>query len=66
MKREGAMPFDLTTWKEKVQERFGNWRQRMMELGVDSVYGSLCAMTLWRVAEAAKGGEWSLLLYGNC
>ena len=53
-KMEGVMPFTLETWKTTVRERLANWRERMAGLGVDSVYGSLCVMTLWPVAEAAK------------
>ena len=60
------MPFDLPTWKSTVRERLTNWRQRMQGFGVDSVYASLCAMTLWPVAEAAKGGEWSPLPSEKC
>ncbi len=59
------MSFDLTTWKTTVRERLTQWRQRMAEFGVDSVYTSLCAITLWPVAEAAEGGEWSPLQFGK-
>ncbi|MGE0680806.1 MAG: hypothetical protein AB7P69_07840 [Candidatus Binatia bacterium] len=51
------MPFDLTTWKATVRERLTNWRQRMQGFGVNSVYGSLCAMTLWPVVQAATGED---------
>ena len=55
------MPFDLTTWKTTLRERLPGWKQRMAEYGVNSVYASLCAFTLWPVVEAAKGGEWAAL-----
>lgn len=56
------MPLDLTTWKVTVRERLADWRQRMQHFGVDSVYASLCAMTVWPVVEATKSGDWSGLM----
>lgn len=51
------MAFDLETWKAQLPKRLRNWRQRMVGFGVNSVYASLCAMTLWPVTQAAMGGD---------
>ena len=56
------MPFDLTTWKTTVRKRLTHWRHRLREFGVDSVYGGLCAMTLWPVAAAVKSGDLSAVI----
>jgi len=56
------MTFDLSVWKERIQERLRGWRERMQDSGVNSLYGFLCTMTLWPVAEAARAGNWTALV----
>jgi hypothetical protein len=55
------MAFDLVTWRAKVSEQFQNWRLRMQQYGVHSVYAFLSAATLWPIVEAARSGEWAAL-----
>ncbi|ETX02515.1 MAG: hypothetical protein ETSY2_35405 [Candidatus Entotheonella gemina] len=52
------------TWNpERMKTAFAEclpqWRQRMQQAGVTSVYSFVSAMALWPVAEAAKNGEWA-------
>lgn len=47
-----SMPLTPETWKAQLPELLRNWRQRMVEFGVNSAYASLGAMTLWPVAQA--------------
>jgi len=51
------MAFDLNVWKEKVRERLRDWRPRMEQAGVSSVYAFLSAASLWPVIQAYQGGD---------
>lgn len=55
------MPFDLETWKAKLNERLQGWRPRMRKTGVASIYAFLSAAALWPVVEAARAGDWGAL-----
>src|SRR5437763_2430460 len=45
------------TWKTTFTERLSQWRQRMQQGGVTSVYAFVSAMALWPVAAALHGGD---------
>ena len=51
------MAFTPETWKTAFTERLSQWRQRMQQGGVTSVYAFVSAMTLWPVAAALHGGD---------
>jgi len=51
------MAFAPETWKTAFTERLSQWRQRMQQGGVTSVYAFVSAMTLWPVAAALHGGD---------
>ncbi|MBN1932714.1 MAG: SUMF1/EgtB/PvdO family nonheme iron enzyme [Desulfobacterales bacterium] len=48
------MAFDEKTWKEKLASRLVNWKTRMHNAGVKSIYAFVSAATLWPFVEAAK------------
>ena len=52
------MAFTPETWKTAFTERLSQWRQRMQQGGITSVYAFVSAMTLWPVAAALHGGTW--------
>jgi hypothetical protein len=55
------MTWNLERMKTAFAERLPQWRQRMQQAGVTSVYSFVSAMALWPVAAAAKNGEWAAL-----
>lgn len=55
------MTWNLEHMKTAFAERLPQWRQRMQQAGVMSVYSFVSAMALWPVAAAAKNGEWAAL-----
>ena len=48
------MPFTLETWKAQVYERLWDWRLRLEQARPASVYGTLAALALWPVVQAAQ------------
>src|SRR5688572_11569433 len=48
------MPFTLETWKAQVYERLWDWRLRLEQARPTSVYGTLSAMALWPLVQAAQ------------
>jgi len=54
-------PFDQRWWRARMADRLQDWRSRMQQYGVPSVYAFLSAAALWPVAEATRGGEWAAL-----
>lgn len=51
------MSLTPSTWKTAFTERLSQWRQRMQQGGVTSVYAFVSAMVLWPVAAALHGGD---------
>ena len=51
------MAFTPETWKTAFTEHLSQWRQRMQQGGITSVYAFVSAMTLWPVGAALHGGD---------
>ncbi|MEW5989309.1 MAG: SUMF1/EgtB/PvdO family nonheme iron enzyme [Chloroflexota bacterium] len=51
------MAFNVETWKQALQERLQNWRPRLLQSGVESVYAFLAAAALWPAAAAFRSGD---------
>ena len=55
------MTWNLDSWKTTFAECLPEWRQRMQQAGITSVYSFVSAMALWPVAAAAQAGHWEAL-----
>ncbi|BCX03610.1 MAG: hypothetical protein KatS3mg053_1548 [Candidatus Roseilinea sp.] len=55
------MAYDITTWKREAADSLrsaGGWlRERVRRDAPYAAYGSLCALTLWPVVQAAQNGD---------
>ncbi len=51
------MSFDFNSWKQQLPTRLQGWRQRMGSFGINSIYATLCAASLYPVIEAMQAGQ---------
>lgn len=51
------MALNMDSWKTAFTRRLIDWRQRMQQGGITSVYAFVSAMALWPVAAAVHGGD---------
>lgn len=55
--RRQRMSLTPETWKTAFTKRLPQWRQRMQQAGITSVYAFVSTMALWPVAAAFHGGD---------
>ena len=48
--------------KSKLKASLKDWKPRMAQAGVNSVYAFIASAALWQIVAAARGGEWALAL----
>lgn len=53
------MSFNFDQWKASTKEKLQGWKIRMGNAGLNSAYYFLAGVSLWPVAQAVHGGDWS-------
>jgi hypothetical protein len=51
------MAFDLQQWKDAIRQRIHEFAQNPQETAASSLFGFLCGMTLFPLAEAIGRGD---------